>query len=226
MLGGDQIYPTASAKAYQGRLQDPYRCARPGDSGGGERHVYAIPGNHDWYDGLTAFIRLFCQRSQRTIGTWRTQQRRSYFAVRLREGWWLWSADLALEDDLDPPQQDYFDDQAQFLKPGDRVILCLPSPTWVAAFDATAREQPEVSQQSNKAKLIEKRVRLAQARVVLALAGDLHHYARHEFGRRNQPHPIHHLRRRRRLYARHQPATRDVEIFRRSDRTIANAVSQ
>lgn len=180
MLGGDQVYPTASAKAYQGHLADPYRCARPGDSEPHERHVYAIPGNHDWYDGLTAFIRLFCQRNKRSIGIWRTQQRRSYFAIRLREGWWLWAADLALEDDLDPPQQDYFTDQAALLKPDDRVILCLPEPTWVEAFDPTAREVPEVSQQADKARLIEKRVRLAGARVVLALAGDLHHYARHE----------------------------------------------
>jgi hypothetical protein len=180
MLGGDQIYPTASAAAYQGRLQDPYRCARPGGSSTVERHIYAIPGNHDWYDGLTAFIRLFCQRSQRTIGIWRTQQRRSYFAIRIREGWWLWGADLALDEDLDPPQLDYFSDQSKFLKPGDRVILCLASPTWVAAFDAKARQQPEISQQADKVGLIEKQVKLANARMVLALAGDLHHYARHE----------------------------------------------
>jgi hypothetical protein len=180
MLGGDQVYPTASAAAYQGRLQDPFHCARPGGPTAEERHVYAIPGNHDWYDGLTAFIRLFCQRSQRWIGIWRTRQRRSYFAIRIREGWWLWAADLALEDDLDPPQLDYFDDQAAFLKEGDRVILCLPSPTWVEAYGAQGRERPEVSQQANKAALIEKKVRKAKARVVLALAGDLHHYARHE----------------------------------------------
>ena len=179
ILGGDQVYPTASASAYQNRLQDPFRCARPGE-GAPKRDVYAIPGNHDWYDGLTAFIRLFCQRSKRTTGTWLTQQRRSYFAIRIREGWWLWAADLALDDDLDPPQLDYFTDQSKLLKAGDRVILCLPAPTWVTAFDATAREQPEVSQQADKAFLIKKQVTDANARIVLALAGDLHHYARHE----------------------------------------------
>jgi hypothetical protein len=66
ILGGDQVYPTASAEAYKGRLQDPFQCARLADDRVAERHVYAIPGNHDWYDGLTAFIRLFCQRRRRT----------------------------------------------------------------------------------------------------------------------------------------------------------------
>jgi hypothetical protein len=60
------------------------------------------------------------------------------------------------------------------------VILCLPNPTWVEAFDATARQQPEVSQQADKVYLIKKQVKDAKARIVLALAGDLHHYARHQ----------------------------------------------
>ena len=43
--------------------------------------MYALPGNHDWYDGLTSFMRLFCQGGW--VGAWRTRQRRSYFAVKL-----------------------------------------------------------------------------------------------------------------------------------------------
>ncbi len=179
MLGGDQVYPTASAAAYQGRLQDPYRCARPEEIKVSERDVYAIPGNHDWYDGLTSFIRLFCQtRRPRSIGIWRTKQRRSYFAICLREGWWLWAADLALEDDMDPPQRDYFTDQAGLLGAGDRVILCLPAPTWVE--NAVAPGQQEMRQQSKKTELLEDQIKERGARVVLTLAGDLHHYARHE----------------------------------------------
>ena len=180
IFGGDEVYPTASAAAYQARLQDPYRCARLQDALMPERHVYAIPGNHDWYDGLTAFIRLFCQRRTRTIGIWRTQQRRSYFAIRLHEGWWLWGADLALEDDLDPSQLGYFIDQAEMLQAGDRVILCSPTPAWVIAHDPQARQRLEVKQQADKFALIEEQVRRKGAAIVLAIAGDLHHYARHE----------------------------------------------
>ena len=43
--------------------------------------MLALPGNHDWYDGLTSFLRLFTQ--DRMIGGWRTEQKRSYFTVQL-----------------------------------------------------------------------------------------------------------------------------------------------
>ena len=59
--------------------------------------MLALPGNHDWYDGLTSFIRLFTR--QRNIGGWRTIQTRSYFACGSgltrpatdAPGWWLWA---------------------------------------------------------------------------------------------------------------------------------------
>jgi hypothetical protein len=85
------------------------------------RDVYAIPGNHDWYDGLTAFLRLFCHT--RWIGCWQTRQTRSYFAIRLPHGWWLWGLDMALEDDLDGPQSAYFTYYAKLLAKDDKVIL-------------------------------------------------------------------------------------------------------
>ncbi len=69
-------------------------------------HMFAIPGNHDWYDGLTSFMRLFSQRSW--IGAWRTRQRRSYFALRLSERWWLWATDIQFDTYLDGPQLEYF----------------------------------------------------------------------------------------------------------------------
>jgi hypothetical protein len=50
-----------------------------------ERKLFALPGNHDWYDGLGAFDNLFCQnrdplleRNGRRIGGWRCVQHRSY----------------------------------------------------------------------------------------------------------------------------------------------------
>jgi hypothetical protein len=49
IMGGDQVYPNASAENYQNRLRDPYGWAFP-DPGADEQGppVYAIPGNHDW----------------------------------------------------------------------------------------------------------------------------------------------------------------------------------
>ena len=131
ILGGDEVYPTASAEAYKERFIEPFRCARWHQKP--PRHVFSIPGNHDWYDGLTSFIRLFCQsgHGRRWFGAWQAQQRRSYYALKLPHRWWLWGLDMALEDDLDPPQYEYFRAQAQHLQPGDKLILSVPTPTWI-----------------------------------------------------------------------------------------------
>ena len=67
VLGGDEVYPGASAKDYENRLEGPFRAALPWTVG---EHpaMYAVPGNHDWYDGLTGFLRLFTQhRSGRRL---------------------------------------------------------------------------------------------------------------------------------------------------------------
>ena len=92
--------------------------------------LYAVPGNHDWYDGLTSFLRLFCH--QRWIGGWLTQQKRSYFAVKLPHRWWLWGIDIQLEADIDLPQIEFFEkiaDSDPHFK-GLNVILCTGTPSW------------------------------------------------------------------------------------------------
>ena len=83
--------------------------------------LLAIPGNHDWYDGLTNFVREFCQGG--TIGGWYLAQRRSYFAVRLTDGWWLWGIDIPFVSRIDPSQLDYFQRLAasREFRHGDRV---------------------------------------------------------------------------------------------------------
>jgi hypothetical protein len=58
-MGGDQVYPTASPEAYAAKLVAPFDEASKSWPKGTEPHVYAIPGNHDWYDGLDGFGRLF-----------------------------------------------------------------------------------------------------------------------------------------------------------------------
>jgi len=68
--------------------------------------MLALAGNHDWYDGLTTFLRLFCVG--RPIGGWRTEQTRSYFAARLPHDWWVMGVDLAFDFFIDDPQLDFF----------------------------------------------------------------------------------------------------------------------
>lgn len=170
VLGGDQVYPTPLRDQYRDRFSGPYEAALPWVTDAKPPHMYAIPGNHDWYDGLTAFLRIFCQ--SRWIGGWRTQQHRSYFAIRLPQHWWLLGVDVQLESDLDRPQRDYFCAVGKKMERGDRVILCTPEPAWVHA--ATA---PKAF--GNLAFFEKTVVDPNGAELVLTLTGDMHHYSRY-----------------------------------------------
>lgn len=181
VLGGDEVYPTASPDTYQHRFTDPMRCARWHEEGG--RHLFSLPGNHDWYDGLTSFIRLFCQseHGRRWFGAWQAQQRRSYFSVKLPHRWWLWGVDMALEDDLDPPQYDYFREQAQQLESGDKLILSVPAPTWLKSGHVSSRSATGRYLAGDKLDLIMglARSETRNVDIPLVLTGDLHYYTRH-----------------------------------------------
>lgn len=176
VLGGDEVYPAANKQNYTERLVAPFEAAffpqppNPYDF----RHprVFAVPGNHDWYDGLVSFSRLFSQRLW--IGGWRTQQDRSYFAVKLPARWWLWAVDIQLESDIDPGQRQYFEKIASSqLKAGDRVILASAEPDWLY------RDITDPAADSTLAALEEEVIEARGADVYLWVSGDLHHYRRH-----------------------------------------------
>ncbi|HET7274859.1 MAG TPA: hypothetical protein VFI91_06745 [Longimicrobiaceae bacterium] len=170
ILGGDQVYPTASREEYLRRFAGPYEAALPWLPEPERPTMFAIPGNHDWYDGLTSFIRLFCQR--RSIGAWRTRQSRSYFALELPHRWWLLGIDIQLGADLDKPQLDYFEHVAEKFQPGDQVILCTAQPAWVHAT-----KEPRAY--DNLVFFERKIICPRGANLMLTLTGDLHHYARY-----------------------------------------------
>jgi hypothetical protein len=173
VLGGDEVYPVASQRNYRERFVAPFETALP--KGAGARDLWAIPGNHDWYDGLVSFARRFTQG--RPIGDWQTRQVRSYFALRLPQRWWLWAVDVQLEADIDIAQRDYFRAVGEDLQRGDRVILVSAQPDWLYRDSATEAEAVE---ESNLAYLEERIIKQRGATVHLWLAGDLHHYRRHE----------------------------------------------
>src|SRR5262245_63344603 len=78
VFGGDEVYPYAEPWAYRDRLQAPWNMALPrGGDDVPRGSVYAIPGNHDWYDGLSSFLRVF--EAGKTVGSRRVEQQRSYF---------------------------------------------------------------------------------------------------------------------------------------------------
>jgi len=169
VLGGDQVYPAASARMYEDRWKGPYRAALP-ELQPDSPTIYALPGNHDWYDGLTSFLRLFAQ--QDPVGGWRTAQHRSYFALELPHRWWLLAIDIQLDSYVDEPQLDYFRSAAKRLGPEDRIILVAARPSW-----AMTHEYPDAY--DNVDYFLRTVIEPTGARVPLLLAGDQHHYARY-----------------------------------------------
>ncbi|GIF51792.1 hypothetical protein Afe04nite_63310 [Asanoa ferruginea] len=174
VMGGDQVYPTASAPAYEDRCKGPYTAALPcSPDSTPQPTLYAVPGNHDWYDGLTAFLRLFARQRDASLGGWRTKQARSYFAVRLPADWWLLALDEQFGAYVDDPQLNYFEAAARQFGPDSKVILAVPEPSWVKA----TTEHPDAYGAVDY--FIRTIIAPTGARVRLMLSGDLHHYARY-----------------------------------------------
>lgn len=180
VFGGDQVYPSPSRAEYQRRLVAPFAAAFGDDVPSERPHAYAIPGNHDWYDGLSAFTRLFCSDiGGRRFAGWWTRQRRSYFVLRLPHDWWLIGSDGQLQSDLDVPQIEHVREiAARYMKAGDKVILCLSAPVWVYA--QKYRSVGRVYDETDLIYLREEVFARHGIDVKVYLAGDLHHYRRHE----------------------------------------------
>jgi hypothetical protein len=170
VLGGDEVYPAATTENYEQRLSGPFRAALPWTT---DDHptLYALPGNHDWYDGLTGFLRLFGQR--RWIGGWTTRQARSYFALQLPHRWWLWGMDVPPDQFVDEPQLRFFAQVlAQEARPGDRMVLAVPEPSWIAT-----EKRPGAHR--NIAYVERTLLRPHDVRLEVVVGGNLHHYARY-----------------------------------------------
>lgn len=199
VFGGDQVYPTATRDAYRTRFIDPmavaFRTTHPQAPPNTVRDMFAVPGNHDWYDGLTSFSRLFCQ--QRSLGPLQTHQQRSYFALRLPHNWWLWGIDIQLSADVDDPQKKFFQELlAQMTQdPGPRpqLILCTAEPSWVLCGDESQRKRDTLRADPAKHATLSYFERLAagkNVRVALTLSGDLHHFAHYVPDDAAQPHRV------------------------------------
>ena len=58
-FGGDTAYPVATAQEITNRVIVPFNQVLEGLPPGPPRVLLGIPGNHDWYDGLDGFARMF-----------------------------------------------------------------------------------------------------------------------------------------------------------------------
>jgi hypothetical protein len=184
VFGGDQVYPTPEMEKYESRFKIPFGTANPYVESTPETarpKMFAIPGNHDWYDGLGNFISLFCQK--RRIGNWQTMQERSYFAIELPYNYWIFGIDVQLNSDIDQPQKEYFQQIAKNrMKDGAKVILITSEPAWVyyQMYDNNESykrlkyfEQLYITDDAYN--LIGKKFKL-----VATITGDLHHYSHYE----------------------------------------------
>src|SRR5215470_5836336 len=169
IFGGDLAYPNATVEEYRARCLDPYNWAFTADRDKQEprRELFFVAGNHDWYDGLSAFTHQFCYESE-AIGGWRCTQQRSYFAIKLPYDWWIWGVDVALGDSIDAGQIEYFTEILKTIKREEKpkIVIILHAPDWskpeyrgLIRICEAAREKGEIC---------------------AILAGDLHHYARYE----------------------------------------------
>jgi len=190
VLGGDEVYPWPSREEYDDRFCRPYQAAFPAFDKTGEgpdaartrreRDMFAIPGNHDWYDGLGAFDDLFCKARGNVIdpettkiGGWQTRQHRSYFAIKLPHNWWIWGADVQLGRYLDSGQIDYFRTIAEQMGPQDKFILCTAQPSWY--YFGTDQESLA---RSNLRGIIDLPI-MRGAKLCGIFSGDSHHYSRY-----------------------------------------------
>lgn len=224
ILGGDLVYPTASLEEYENRFFQPFEEAEKRLDAAGRADMpdlYAIPGNHDWYDGLSAFFSLFCRRRIATPDTVSvdrpgrltagrpTRQTRSYFAIRLAKGWWLWGTDSQLKGYIDQPQIDFFQFVAsRWMENNSKLILCVGMPNWAyvdekepkkefATFSYLERlagmARVPLSPEQVQAGASIAAQSLKGHRLKLVLTGDSHHYSRFVEPGREGADPVHYI---------------------------------
>jgi hypothetical protein len=183
VMGGDEVYPYATPKEYEDRFVGPYLAALPWTDPDSSRpqephpRILAIPGNHDWYDGLTGFMRVFAQAGW--IGGRMLEQTRSYFAVDLPGPFWLWGIDIQSDAYVDTAQMKYFESAAAGMTDNDALILCTAKPSWTGVRDS--------EEAYRNLAFVERTLVPRGVRTILMLSGDKHHYARYQALQDNNP---------------------------------------
>lgn len=195
-VGGDTTYHVADYNTLVERFQGPFNWAAEDKWGanheGEKRPIFAIPGNHDYYDFLNGFGRQFRKpfdpgwlwpRFQRgpqlELKAFSRVQETSFVALKLPFDWWLWGLDIE-GGKIDGRQFHFFRtlrDQERIRK----LIVATPEPTTV--FGRLESATSEIARTFQD--LVLPRVFLDNGEEVpegccrLDIAGDVHHYTRY-----------------------------------------------
>ncbi len=206
-VGGDTAYHISDFSTLAERFQKPFNWAYDDVFGNQEKPankkpIFAIPGNHDYYDALDGFHRQFCKpvkfpeghpqaymskySAQLQLKGFKRCQEASYVALKLPYDWQLWGLDCQAGD-LDTRQQAYFlstcctvEDQ---LNTPDKLIVATPEPT--TSFGQWATETAKLTHTFNEKLWLEpsflqqKNGSLDEAKCRLDISGDIHHYERY-----------------------------------------------
>jgi hypothetical protein len=113
LVMSDVIYPAGDVNDYVNGYYEAFNEYRAGGPGDAPRPVLAVPGNHDWYDGLEGFMFHFCDAEPLPP----TEYRATSFTVAERAARALWRRasrpnrprivahrDAILDDDDAPPR--------------------------------------------------------------------------------------------------------------------------
>jgi hypothetical protein len=80
VVASDVIYPAGDIDQYEEKLYEPYR-----DFTG---PIYAIPGNHDWYDELYGFMFHLCRLEERAAPEWTFRDGMPWWKALLHRALW------------------------------------------------------------------------------------------------------------------------------------------
>ena len=203
-VGGDTAYHVADYATLAKRFQAPFWWAYkdlvcegeiPAAEMSTRRPIFAIPGNHDYYDVLDGFNRQFrrpitdeddkfSREPLLQLPTFERHQEASYVAVQLPFDWWLWGLDIE-RNDIDFRQETFFKKIKKKEDPK-KLIIATPSPTTV--FGQHLRKDTPLAKVFEtiglkrlflKDEEKEETDRLAKGECRLDLSGDVHHYARY-----------------------------------------------
>ncbi len=99
LFGGDTAYPVSTAKEITNRVLVPFNRAIEQSGDTRPRVLLGIPGNHDWYDGLDGFQRMFRRRDSAH------EHRPSMLGVsrKMLEHYTEWARELVLGGKVEKP---------------------------------------------------------------------------------------------------------------------------